>query len=151
MRFTGYVSDYTVVGRRESTYTIAVSTTNNMPHLVDGVPSAGSVAVHEWKYYTFRNAFGSSRDLHVTLTTGTGNADLYLVLGMRNLFTRNVYVMLTILHDLALQQMARSPRCSTASTRARIGIATTASTSCTTTPRICPPVSPPRAPAAAWW
>jgi hypothetical protein len=58
--------------------------TNNLPHLVDGVPSAGSVAVGEWKYYTFRNAYGSSRDLHVTLTTGNGNADLYVMLGTQN-------------------------------------------------------------------
>ncbi len=55
--------------------------TNNLPRLIDGVPSAGSVALDEWRYYTFHNAYGSSRDLHVTLTSGTGNADLYVMLG----------------------------------------------------------------------
>ena len=70
-----------MVGRQESTYTIAASTTSNLPKLVDGVPTAGSIAQGEWTYYSFQNTYGSSRDLHVGLTSATGNADLYVTLG----------------------------------------------------------------------
>jgi hypothetical protein len=52
-----------------------------MPRLIDGVPSSGAVALHGWVYYTFHNMFGTKRDMHVTLTSATGNADLYVTLG----------------------------------------------------------------------
>lgn len=52
-----------------------------MPRLVDGVPTTGAVAAHGWVYYTFHNMFGNRRDLHVSLVSGTGNADLYATLG----------------------------------------------------------------------
>lgn len=71
----------TVVGRRESSYTITASFTTGLPKLVDGVPTAGSVEVYAWAYYTFHNVYGGARDLHVALTSGTGNADLYVTLG----------------------------------------------------------------------
>jgi hypothetical protein len=70
-----------VVGRREASYTISASLTSSMPRLIDGVPSSGAVALHGWVYYTFHNTFGTKRDLHVTLTSATGNADLYVTLG----------------------------------------------------------------------
>lgn len=70
-----------MVGRRESSYTITVSLTGGMPRLVDGVPIAGAVEAHGWAYYTFHNMFGNKRDLHVSLVSGTGNADLYATLG----------------------------------------------------------------------
>ena len=70
-----------VIGNLESTYTISVTTSNNMPRLIDGVPSRGYAQLNKWTYYSFRNAYGSGRDLHVNLVSATGNADLYITLG----------------------------------------------------------------------
>ena len=71
----------TVVGLSESTYTISATTSSNLPKLVDGVPSAGYVGAFEWVYYAFNNAYGGNRDVHVSLASTVGNADLYITLG----------------------------------------------------------------------
>eukprot|EP00598_Pedospumella_elongata_P002386 CAMPEP_0184975878 /NCGR_PEP_ID=MMETSP1098-20130426/6959_1 /TAXON_ID=89044 /ORGANISM="Spumella elongata, Strain CCAP 955/1" /LENGTH=2755 /DNA_ID=CAMNT_0027498653 /DNA_START=79 /DNA_END=8346 /DNA_ORIENTATION=+ len=82
-----------VIGNLESTYTISVTTSNNMPRLIDGVPSRGYAQLNKWTYYSFHNAYGSGRDLHVNLVSATGNADLYITLdGTIPIFGHYAYI-----------------------------------------------------------
>jgi hypothetical protein len=66
---TYYIAVY---GNTEATYSISASSSSTLPKLGDGLPSAGSVGLSEWTYYTFHNAYGSGRDLHIDLTSATG-------------------------------------------------------------------------------
>jgi hypothetical protein len=69
-----------VVGTKESTYSITASTYSTVPHLIDGVPMSGKVSKLQWTYYTFYDFYGDSRDLKIQLTPSIGNPDVYVTL-----------------------------------------------------------------------
>lgn len=69
-----------VLGALESTFTILVSTSSNIPKLNDGIPSIGYINAYDWVYYSFHNIYAVSRDIHISLVSQTGNADVYVTL-----------------------------------------------------------------------
>lgn len=62
-----------------SSYTLLARLDSTIPHLLDGVPTAGTVPAASWVQYVFSDTFGDTRDFRIVLS-GDGNADLYVTL-----------------------------------------------------------------------
>jgi hypothetical protein len=69
-----------VVGVAETTYRLTATTTTNVPVLIDGMPINDRVGTLQWNYYNYFDVYGSSRDIKITLTTTSGDADLFVTL-----------------------------------------------------------------------
>lgn len=72
-----YISVY---GSSEAMYTLTVSLESNIPRLLDGIPSVGHVDIWYWSYFTFTDPFGTAKDIYISVTSLSGNSDLYISL-----------------------------------------------------------------------
>lgn len=69
-----------IYGASESTYTLTVAVDTTLVSLEDGQPLSGSLGMLQWNYYQFYYPSWSSDDVSITLSTLSGNADVYVTL-----------------------------------------------------------------------